>query len=231
MNFFVFLFKFFAPAWLFGFALLLAFQAEAVPQEEVVFELKRDERKAGQTKGKKAIPLKFKRRSFSYSKDFVVFNERPKSRLKPGSVLKMSIPYPLIASFNEEFPVYGIVINPFQGIASGKIQGIKDTNKALVSFNEIIIGGKVQSIESFPVFMEGDLKEALFKDLALSFFESLPSALALALRSQVSEPQIQFINTDLKNKMGKLSVLEKKRKERMRYLEVKNPGLFQAIIK
>ena len=231
MNFFVFLFKFSTPAWLFGFVLLLAFQAEAIPQEEVVFELKRNEKKTGQAKGKKAIPQKFNRRSFSYNKEFVIFNERPKSRLKPGSVLKVSIPYPLIASFNEEFPVYGIVVNPFQGIASGKIQGVKDTNKALVSFNEIIIGGKVQAVQSFPVFMEGDLKEALFKDLALSFFENLPSALALALRSQVSEPQIQFINTDLKNKMGKLSVLEKKRKERMKYLEIKDPGLFQAIIK
>ena len=210
------------------FVCLFFFQARTA-QEDVVFELKRERKQ--QTKRKKAVPQKFNRRSFSYSKDFVIFNEPPKSDLKPGTILKIHIPYPLIASFSEEFPIYGIAVSPFQGVVSGKIRGVKDTNRASLSFDEIIISGKVQSVQSFPVFLEGDLKEALFKDLALGLFESLPSVLALALRERLPQPQIQFINTDLKNKMGKLSVLEKEKRERLKYLEIKNPGLIQIIIK
>ena len=207
----------------------LFFCQSGAAQEELVFELKKERKQ--QTKRKKAVPQKFNRRSFSYSKDFVIFNERPKSDLELGTVLKIHIPYSLIASFSEEFPVYGIAVSPFRGVVSGKIRGVKDTNRASLSFDEIIISGKVQAVQSFPVFLEGDLKEALFKDIALGFFESLPSALALALRDRLPQPQIQFINTDLKNKMGKLSILEKEKRERMKYLEVKSPGLLQTIIK
>ena len=210
------------------FICLFSFQIGA-SQEDVVFELKRERKQP--VKRKKAIPQKFKRWSFAYSKDFVIFNEKSKPDLKPGTVLKIHIPYPLIASFSEEFPIYGIAVSPLQGIVSGKIRGVKDTNRASLSFDEIIISGKVQSVQSFPVFLEGDLKEALFKDIALGFFESLPSVLALALRERLPQPQIQFINTDLKNKMEKLSVVKKEREERMKYLEVKNPGIFQAVIK
>lgn len=201
-------------------------------EDEIVFELKREEEtKSKQAKRKKTLPEKFKRKSFSYSKDFVVFNERPKSNLKKGTVLRVNIPYPLIASFTEAFPVYGIIVSPFQGILSGEVKGVKNTNKAMLSFNETIIDGKVQSIQSFPVFLSGNLKESLFKDIALSFFESLPSALALALRAQMPQPQIHFINTDLKNKIGKLSVMETEKRKLLHYLELKNIRLLRIIIK
>ena len=191
-------------------------------EDEVVFELKRGEKKKQtQTKRKKTIPEKFKRKSFSYNKEYLVFNEKPKSSLKKGTVLKVNIPYRLIASFNEDFPIYGIVINPFQGIVLGKIKGVKNTNKAIISFNEIIMDGKTQSIESFPIFLEGDLKESLLKDIALNFFESLPSVLALALQSKIHPAQIHFINSDLKNKIGNLSSLETQKRRLLQYLEIK----------
>ena len=87
-----------------------------------MFELKRGEKKKQtQTKRKKIIPTRFKRKSFSYNKEYLVFNEKPKSSLKKGTVLKVNIPYSLIASFNEEFPVYGIVhLIPFKGFFQGK---------------------------------------------------------------------------------------------------------------
>ena len=201
-------------------------------EDEVVFELKRfSKKKQIQTKRKKTIPTRFKRKSFSYNKEYLVFNEKPKSSLKKRTVLKVNIPYSLIASFSEEFPVYGIVINPFQGILSGKIKGVKNTNKAIISFNEITMDGKTQAIESFPIFLEGDLKESLLKDIALNFFESLPSILSVALQSKIPPAQIHFINSDLKNKMGRLSVIETQKRRLLQYLEIKNLKLFQIIIK
>ena len=201
-------------------------------EDEVVFELKRfSKKKQTQTKRKKIIPEKFKRTSFSYSKEFLVFNEKPKSSLKKGTVLKVNIPYALIASFNEDFPVYAISLSPFLGILSGKIKGVKNTNKALVSFNEIIIEGEAQVIESFPVFLEGDLKESLFKDIALNFFESLPSVLTLALQAKIPPAQIHFINSDLKNKISNLSSLETQKRRLIQYLEIKDIKLFWVIVK
>ena len=213
--------------------LISVFSSSAFSMEdEVVFELKRfSKKKQTQTSRKKTIPEKFKRTSFSYNKEFLVFNKKPKSSLKKGTVLKVNIPYSLIASFSEEFPVYGIVLNPFQGILSGKIKGVKNTNKALVSFDEIIIEGKAQAIESFPVFLEGDLKESILKDITLNFFESLPSILSAALQAKIPPAQIHFINSDLKNKMGRLSVIETQKKRLLQYLEIKNIKLFQIIIK
>ena len=211
--------------------LIFLFSSPAFSMEdEVVFELKRFSKK-NQTSRKKTIPEKFKRTSFSYNKEYLVFNEKPKSSLKKGTVLKVNIPYSLIASFSEEFPVYGIVLNPFQGILSGKIKGVKNTNKALVSFDEIIIGGEAQAIESFPVFLEGDLKESLFKDIALNFFESLPSILSAALQAKIPPAQIHFINSDLKNKIGNLSSLETQKRRLIQYLEIKNIKLLQVIVK
>lgn len=200
-------------------------------EEEVVFELKREKKRQKEMKRKKATSKKFNRQSFSYSKDFVVFNEDSKSALKPGSVLKVNIPYPLIASFDEEFPIYGIVVSPFKGIVSGKIKAVKSTNRALISFDEVIVNNNLEKIKSIPVFLEGDLKESLFKDIALNFFDSLPSVLALALRSQLPQSQIHFINTDLKGKMGKLSVMESERRKRLQYLEIPNIKLFSVVIK
>ena len=211
---------------------VLFFPFSALSIEGIVFKLKREEKKnIKPAKKTKPIPERFKRKSFTYSKDFVVFNETPKSSLKPGTFLRINIPYPLIASFNEEFPLYGIVVSPFSGIVSGKIKGVKNTNKALISFDEIITDGQVQAIQSFPVFIEGNLKESLFKDIALNFFESLPSVLALALRSQLPQAQIHFINSDLKNKMGKLSTLETEKKRQLQYLEFKDVKLFKVVIK
>ena len=199
---------------------------------EAVFKLKRKEKKQEEVKKKgPPVPLKFRRNSFTYSKDFVIYNEPPKSNLKPGTVLRVNIPYPAIASFNEEFPVYGIVVSPFSGIVSGKIKGVNNTNKALVSFDEIIVNQESRKIKSFPVFIEGDLKEALLKDVFLNFFESLPSVLALALRTQIPQTGIHFINTDLQNKMGNLSFIEKEKRKRLQYLELKNIKLFRLIIR
>ena len=201
-------------------------------EEEVVFELKREIKKSKQkTRRKKTLPEKFRRQSFSFGKDFLIFNQKPSSDLKKGTVLRVNIPYPVTASFTEEFPVYGIVTYPFKAILSGKIKALKNTNKASITFDEIILNGKLSAIKAFPVFINGDLKEALFKDIALNFFESLPSILGLALRSQVPQAGIHFINTDLQNKMGKLSVIEKEKRGRLQYLEISNINLLKIVIK
>ena len=200
-------------------------------ENEVVFKLKKKERKQTETKKKDPTPLRFRRESFSYSKDFVIYNEKPKSSLKPGTVLKVNIPYPVIASFNEEFPLYGVIVSPFSGVLSGKIKGVKSSNKALISFDEVIFNKEPKAIKSFPVFLEGDLKEALLKDIFLNFFESLPSVLAFTLRTQIPSSGIHFINSDLQNKIGKLSFIEQEKRKRLQYLEFKNIKLFKVVIK
>ena len=221
----------FLPSALFLFVWFVSCSSFSM-EEEVVFELKRESKKSKkQTKKKKTLPLKFKRKSFSYSKDFLIFNEKPASDITKGTALKVNIPYPVIASFTEEFPLYGIVTYPFRAVLSGKIKAVKNTNKALIRFDEMIVNGEKAEIETFPVFVDGDLRESLFKDIALNFFESLPSVLALALRSQIPQTGIQFINTDLKNKVGKLSVLEAEKKQSLGYLELKNIKLLKIIIK
>ncbi len=201
-------------------------------EDETLFELKREVKKSKKQNGiKKTTPLKFKRKSFSYSKDFLIFSEKPAFTLKKGTAIKVNIPYPAIASFTKEFPLYGVVIHPFKGIVSGKIKAIKNTSKALVLFDEIILNSKIQNIKSFPVFLNGDLKESLLKDIALSFFESLPSVLALALKTQIPQAGIHFINADLQSKMGKLSSIETEKRKRQEYLELKNIKLLNIIIK
>ena len=201
-------------------------------EEEVVFELKREIKKSKkQTERKKILPLKFKRKSFSFSKDFLIFNEKPESYIKKGTVLRVNIPYSVIASFTEEFPIYGIVTYPFKAVLSGKIKAVKDTNKALISFDEVILNNEAQSIKSFPIFLNGNLRESLLKDIALNFFESLPSVLALALKTQIPQTGIHFINTDLQNKMGKLSVIETEKRKRLQYLEFKHIKLLKVVIK
>ena len=201
-------------------------------EEEVVFELKREKtKKQNQTKKKKTLPLKFKRRSFSFSKDFLIFNEKPASHIKKGTALRVNIPYPVIASFTEEFPLYAIVTYPFKAVLSGKIKGVKNTNIASVIFDEVIVNGEKTAIESFPIFLNGDLRESLLKDIALNFFDSLPSVLGLALRTQVPQTGIHFINTDLQNKMGKLSIIETEKRKRIQYLELKDIKLLKVVIK
>ena len=201
-------------------------------EEEVVFELKREKtKKQNQTKKKKTLPLKFKRKSFSFSKDFLIFNEKPASHIKKGTALRVNIPYPVIASFTEEFPLYAIVTYPFKAVLSGKIKGVKNTNKASVIFDEVIVNGEKTAIESFPIFLNGDLRESLLKDIALNFFDSLPSVLGLALRTQIPQTGIQFINTDLQNKMGKLSIIETEKRKRLQYLELKDIKLLKVVIK
>ena len=199
--------------------------------DEVMFKLKKRERKQTETKKKDPTPLKFRRESFSYSKDFVIYNEKSKSGLKPGTALKVNIPYPVIASFNEEFPLYGVIVSPFPGVLSGKIKGVKNTNKAQVFFDEIIMNNEARAIKSFPVFLDGDLKEALLKEIFLNFFESLPSVLGLALRTQIPTAGIHFINSDLQNKVGKLSFIEQEKRRRLQYLELNNIKLFKVVIR
>ena len=214
----------FLLVWLFPFA---TFSLD----DEVMFKLKKRERKQTETKKKDPTPLKFRRESFSYSKDFVIYNEKSKSSLKPGTALKVNIPYPVIASFNEEFPLYGVIVSPFPGVLSGKIKGVKNTNKAQVFFDEIIMNNEARTIKSFPVFLDGDLKEALLKDIFLNFFESLPSVLGLALRTQIPSSGIHFINSDLQNKVGKLSFIEQEKRRRLQYLELNNIKLFKVVIR
>ena len=200
-------------------------------EEEIVFNLKRKKQQEEvQTKKKKLIPLEFKRESFSYSEDFVVFNEKAKSDLKKGTFLNVHIPYSLIASFKEEFPVYGIVIFPFKGLISGSIKGIKNTNKALILFDEVIISDEKTSIESFPIFLSGDLKESLLKDIALNFFESLPSVLASTLKTKTSGAEIHFINSDLKNRLENLSSIETEKRTGQEYLELKKGQFLKVLI-
>ena len=200
-------------------------------EEETVFELKREIKESSAKKlKKKSVKRKFKRNSFSYNEDFLIFNEKASSSLKAGSILRINIPYPVIASFEEEFPVYGVITNPFKGIITGKIRAIKNTRKALLVFDEVILNEKIQKIKSFPVFISGNLKESLIKDIFLSFFESLPSILALSLKSNLPQPQIQFINTDLKSKMKNLPHIENEKRKLTRYLELKNIKLFNVII-
>ena len=226
MKFVTFLFCFLLPLlWLFSYS---SFSVE----EEVVFELKREIKKSkSKTKRKKTIPLKFKRQSFSFQKDFLIFNEKPTSDLKKGTALRVNIPYPVIASFTEEFPVYGIVTYPFKGIVAGKIKALKDTNKASITFDELILNGELSAIKTFPIFVNGDLRESLFKDIALNFFESLPAVLGLALRTQIPTAGVHFINTDLKNKVGKLSVIETEKRKRLQYLELPSIRLLKLVIK
>ncbi len=201
-------------------------------EEEVVFELKREKtKKQNSTKKKKTLPLKFKRQSFSFSKEFLIFNEKPASSIKRGTALRVNIPYPVIASFTEEFPLYAIVTYPFPAVLSGKIKGVKNTNKALVIFDEVILNNETTAIESFPIFLNGDLRESVLKDIALNFFESLPSVLGLALRTQIPQAGVHFINTDLQNKMGKLSIIETEKRQRLSYLELKNIKLLKVVIK
>ena len=201
-------------------------------EEEVVFELKREIKKSkNQTKRKKTTPLKFKRQSFSYSKEFLIYNKKPSSSLEKGRALRVNIPYPVIASFTEEFPVYGIVTYPFKGVLSGKIKALKNTNKASVIFDKMIVNGEKTSTQSFPVFINGDLRESLFKDIAINFFESLPSALSLALKTQIPQAGIHFINTDLQNKAGKLSIIETEKRKRLQYLEFPRIKLLTVVIK
>ena len=217
---------------LFPFPILTCSFSAFSMEEETVFELKREKtKKQNQTKKKKALPLQFKRKSFSYSKDFLIFNEKPAFSLQKGTVLKVNIPYSLIASFHEEFPVYAVSITPLKAILSGKIKAIKNTNKALINFDEIIFEGETAFFNSFPILLDGGLKEALFKDIALNFFESLPSVLALALKAQIPQNNIHFINTDLTNKAGKLSRFEKAKNQKFQYLEIKNTKLLKVIIK
>ena len=201
-------------------------------EEEVVFELKREIKKSkSQTKRKKPTPLKFKRQSFSYSKEFLIYNKKPSSSLEKGTALRVNIPYPVIASFTEEFPVYGIVTYPFKGVLSGKIKALKNTNTASITFDEVIVNGEKTATQSFPVFINGDLRESLFKDIAINFFESLPTVLSLALRSQVPQAGIHFINTDLQNKAGKLSIIETKKRKRLQYLELPSIKLLKVVIR
>lgn len=201
-------------------------------EEEVVFELKREKtKKQSSTKKKKTTLKKFKRQSFSFSKDFLIFNEKPASSIKRGTALRVNIPYPVIASFSEEFPLYAIVTYPFKAVLSGKIKGVKNTNKALVIFDEVILNNETTAIESFPIFLNGDLRESILKDIALNFFESLPSVLGLALRTQIPQSGVQFINTDLQNKMGKLSIVETEKRKSLQYLELKNIKLLKVVIK
>ena len=201
-------------------------------EKEVVFELKREIKKSkSQTKRKKTTSLKFKRQSFSYSKEFLIYNKKPSSNLEKGRALRVNIPYPVIASFTEEFPVFGIVTYPFKGVLSGKIKALKNTNKASVIFDEMIVNGEKRALESFPVFINGDLRESLFKDIAINFFESLPTVLGLALRSQVPQAGLHFINTDLQNKLEKLPSLETEKRKRLQYLEFQNIKLLKIVIK
>ena len=60
-----------------------------------------------------------------------------------------------------------------------------------------------QAIESFPVFLGGDLKESLLKDISLNFFESLPSVLALALKTQIPQIWDSFYYSRFKKQSGK----------------------------
>ena len=201
-------------------------------EEETVFELRRVIKKSTpKKKKKKTIPPRFKRQSFSYNKEFLIFNEHPISSLKKGLVLRVNIPYPVIASFNEEFPVYGVIVFPFSGVISGKIKGIQNTNKALLSFDEVIVKEKLEKIQSFPAFLNGSLKESLFKDIALNFFENLPSVLSLTLQSRLPPTQIHFVNKDLETKISNLSNIGTEKRGQMQYLEFKDINLFQVVIK
>ena len=200
-------------------------------EEEVVFELKREIKKSqSQTKRKKTIPLRFKRKSFSYSEEFLIYNKKPSSSIK-GRALRVNIPYLVIASFTEEFPVFGIVTYPFKGVLSGKIKALKNTNKASIIFDEIIVNGEKRATQSFPIFINGDLRESFFKDIAINFFESLPTLFGLALRSEAPGAGIHFINTDLQNKVGKLFSIETEKRKRLQYLELPSIKLLKVVIK
>ena len=120
---------------------------------------------------------------------------------------------------------------PFKAVLSGKIKALKNTNKASITFDEIILNNERTVIETFPVFVNGDLRESLFKDIALNFFDSLPSVLGLALRTQIPTAGVHFINTDLQNKVGKLSIVEREKRGRLQYLEFPSIRLLKFVIK
>ena len=184
-------------------------------EEEVVFELKREKtKKQNQTKKKKTLPLKFNRQSFSFSEDFLIFNEKPASHIKKGTALRVNIPYPVIASFTEEFPLYAIVIYPFKAVLSGKIKGVKNTNKASVIFDEVIVNGEKTAIESLPVFLNGDLKESLLKDIALNFFDSLPSVFRFGFKDTDSQNRYSVYQYGLTKQNGKALYYRDRKKKK-----------------
>ena len=82
MRFFNKLFCFFISSFFFSSSVFSM-------EDEIVFELKREEKKnLKQEKKIRPIPKKFRRESFIYSKDFVVFNEKPKSDFKARNSFK-----------------------------------------------------------------------------------------------------------------------------------------------
>ena len=215
----------------------LSFSAGALAEDSVfkiARKLKAPKKDKSKTETKKALPLEFRRQSFSYSEDFIIYKGKAKSHLKAGTFLKVYMPQITIASFNEEFKVYGFVISPVKAVLSGKIKAIKNTNKASIVFDEISYKSETKSIETFPLFLTGDLKKSFLKDIVLSFSDSLSSVLGFALKNQIPQTAgIHFISSDLKNEMSKLSAFEKQKQqnEKLEYLEIKNIKLLRVIIK
>ena len=203
--------------------------------EEKVFKLtKKFKETKKKAKRKKEIPLEFRRQSFSYSENFVIYNEKAKSQLKSETVLKVYIPQIVIAGFNEEFKIYGVMLKPFKAILSGKIRAIKDTNKALIVFNEITHKGETKVIETFPLFLNGNLKKSFLKDIVLNFSDSLSFVLGLALKNQMPQTAgIHFISSDLKNDISSFSIKQeqKQQNQKLEYLEVKNIKILKVIVK
>ena len=228
-----FLFYFF----LFFISYAVSFSAFGLTEEpvfKITKKFKETKKEKPKAKAKKNIPLEFQRQSFSYSEDFVIYNEKAKSHLKSGTILKIYIPQIVIAGFNEEFKVYSFVISPIKAILSGKARAIKNTNKALIIFNEITYKGETKSIETFPVFLNGELKKSLFKDILLNFSDSLSSVLGLALKNQIPQKTgIHFISSDFKHEMSKLSTIQEKKLEnkKLEYLEIKNINFLKVIVK
>ena len=200
-------------------------------EEEIVFELKREIKKpTKQIKSKKTLPLKFKRKSFSFHKDFLIFNEKSVSHIKKGTVLQVHIFYETIASFEEENPIFGFIFKPFKAVVFGKIKAIKNTNKALILFNELIMDKEIKSIKTSPVFITGDLKESFLKDFFNKFFDILSTATNSYLGIFGNDSyKFHLLNTALQNQNKTFS--EREKDKRIKYLEFKKIKPFKIIIK
>ena len=219
-------------ACLLSLMMLFSFSFSALAlQEELIFKLKRKikDNTKKQTKQKKEVPLEFQRHSFSYSDDFEILNKAPKANLKTGTVLMVSFPYSFPASFEEEIEVIAIVVSPFQAGLLGKAKANKSTNKVVIKFDEIVINEELKSIETFPVFLTGKMKDTFLKDITTGFFESVPRAISLFLNSTPNFLS-QFIDKNLKSKKAKLSD-RKHQKQKLEYLAVKKEHLLKVIVK
>ncbi|MDE0092369.1 MAG: hypothetical protein OXN83_03675 [Oligoflexia bacterium] len=210
-----------------------SFCFEAQSLDDIIFEIKRGVKEFERKQINKPKALEFQRKSFSYSDDFVILNKPPKSHLKSGTVLKVDFVFPFPPVNDEEIEALALVISPIKASLFGRVKAIKNSNQAVLTFNEIVFNDKVYSIETFPVFLKGKLKESFLKDIALGFFENIPVFISLGL-SSANKALSQFLNKELKNETKEIAQKKKQiqnKNQKMKALEINQIGIIKVIVK